>query len=588
MEIESHANLLEVKNEEKLFCVPNAPIVVTKSQPVKISKPVPEATLDYEEPKWSSKPSDDENYYLEVIKNGTQMENIELKDKNFFSFGRYNKCDIVLEHPSLSRFHLILQYSKGDIDSSYPKGFYLYDLNSTHGTIVNKKRIEARKYVKLNEGSVIKIGGSTRLYIYHAPEETTSEDLNINVTHEQMKKIKEKYDRISNKIKIQKGMEEIEAAEKEDSDENGIDWGMGNLDDEEEEGKISADALQLMANQSYNDRDESYYSSDPRKALKVFFDREGEELFYEFEELGYGSFKCRVRLPVDNSLGEPIYAEFQGSGKKKEIQAQCALEACRILDAHGILKESKEILRKKRKEKDWENADYYDSDEDIFLDRTGDIEKKRQKRMKQLGKNVDDNQIDLQTKNKVHTFESLKEDYQKLFDEQIDITKKLDKCKNIEKAVESDDLDAYINSLKQGDSMDHFTRSKLKRRLTDLNQEMIKCHKLLSVAKPSNFDLDEWKNSLKTDSEIKSIQKPKKITKPLVLLQPPPIPQITEELEEAIPTVKSIETKQSTVKAHQKKIEKQQIEPEKEPEPDYKDLSRFKEYSTWLPPESKF
>lgn len=31
----------------------------------------------------------------------------------------------------------------------------------------------------------------------------------------------------------------------------------------------------------------------------------------------------------------------------------------------------------KRKKKNWEDDDYYDSDDDIFLDRIGDIEKKR-------------------------------------------------------------------------------------------------------------------------------------------------------------------------------------------------------------------
>lgn len=35
---------------------------------------------------------------------------------------------------------------------------------------------------------------------------------------------------------------------------------------------------------------------------------------------------------------------------------------------------------RKRKPRNWEENDYYDSDEDTFLDRTGTIEKKREKR----------------------------------------------------------------------------------------------------------------------------------------------------------------------------------------------------------------
>jgi len=52
---------------------------------------------------------------------------------------------------------------------------------------------------------------------------------------------------------------------------------------------------------------------------------------------------------------------------------------------------------RKRKEKNWEEEDFYDSDEDNFLDRTGDIDAKRKKRMKKFGKT---NEI-------VDTYESL-------------------------------------------------------------------------------------------------------------------------------------------------------------------------------------
>jgi len=44
------------------------------------------------------------------------------------------------------------------------------------------------------------------------------------------------------------------------------------------------------------------------------------------------------------------------------------------------------VESRKRKVRNWDENDYYDSDDDTFLDRTGDVERKRQMRMKRAGK----------------------------------------------------------------------------------------------------------------------------------------------------------------------------------------------------------
>ena len=54
--------------------------------------------------------------------------------------------------------------------------------------------------------------------------------------------------------------------------------------------------------------------------------------------------------------------------------------------------------------------------------------------------------------------------------------------RSVIKAVQYDDFDAYIRSLKSGNALDTMTR------LLDLGQEIVKCEKLLAVAQPHGFD----------------------------------------------------------------------------------------------------
>lgn len=48
----------------------------------------------------------------------------------------------------------------------------------------------------------------------------------------------------------------------------------------------------------------------------------------------------QFRLPIANITGKPQTAEATISGKKKEAIVHCALEACKILDMYGLLRQS--------------------------------------------------------------------------------------------------------------------------------------------------------------------------------------------------------------------------------------------------------
>lgn len=117
--------------------------------------------LPYSEPEWGGTVTSD-NYYLEVLKTGVILETVQLNTKSFYVFGRLSSCDVQMNHPSSSRYHAILQYRAEPTEKS-PKGFYIYDLGSTHGTFLNKNRLKPKVYAPVKVGQFFKIGGSSRM-----------------------------------------------------------------------------------------------------------------------------------------------------------------------------------------------------------------------------------------------------------------------------------------------------------------------------------------------------------------------------------------------------------------------------------------
>ena len=63
------------------------------------------------------------------------------------------------------------------------------------------------------------------------------------------------------------------------------------------------------------------------------------------------------------------------------LQKKLKSKKCRVQrNRKGLLRQANHESRRKRMEKKWEDDDFYASDEDEFLDRTGSIEKKRKNR----------------------------------------------------------------------------------------------------------------------------------------------------------------------------------------------------------------
>ncbi|KAK2576663.1 hypothetical protein KPH14_005325 [Odynerus spinipes] len=433
---------------------------------LKLVKNIP---LPYQEPSWSTKP--EKEYKLEVLKSGVILQTIDLSDKGFHVVGRLPNCDISLAHPTISRFHAIFQY-RGVEDAKNQKGLYIYDLGSTHGTFWNGNRIRPNVYIRLYDGHMIRFGCSQRKYILQAPDEDREEESELSVTELKEKRILELQERERLEAEYRLEMEEEEKLRKEE-EENGIDWGMG--EDAEEETDLTENPYAATNN-------EELFLNDPKKTLRGWFEREGYDLQYHTEEKGFAQFLCWVDLPIENVVGHTVRAEALVKGKKKECVIQCALEACKILDRHGLLRQATHEGRK-RKARNWEEDDYYSSDEDNFLDRTGSIEKKREHRMKLAGK----------LEPQVDTYESLMEKHSiivKKITDLVDIMRKSqifesEPSKNVEDEDE-DALDAFMSSL-NAPVLNKVEKRKMKRELQDLRQEEARLIKLLNSLRPANL-----------------------------------------------------------------------------------------------------
>ncbi|NXO19602.1 NADAP protein, partial [Cisticola juncidis] len=263
-------------------------------------------------------------------------------------------------------------------------------------------------------------------------------------------------------------------------------------EDEVEENPIAVD---------FQDVQDAFYVKDPRKALQGFFDREGEELEYEYDDRGHNSWLCRIKLPVDDASGKQLVAEVLHSGKKKEAMIQCALEACRLLDARGVLRQ--EAVSRKRKSKNWEDEDFYDSDDDTFLDRTGAVEKKRLNRMKKAGK----------IEEKPETYDSLvRIIIMRCQGYSLMPVLCYDQEEILSHPAAQDSLDEFMTEIKSGCTLDSVARKKLHLRTFELRKEQQRLKGLIKLVKPAELpELKPQGGSYSLNAE----NKPKKMNLPL-------------------------------------------------------------------------
>lgn len=185
------------------------PVETTTTEPS--PKPTQEQSqsvaVPYTIPPWSEPPC--HPFSLEVLKDGSIIDHFEISEKGAYMFGRVDLCDFVLDHPTISRFHAVLQFKRnGDA--------YLFDLGSTHGTSINKTQVKKKVYVDLHVGDVIRFGHSSRLYIFQGPAELMLPERDL-----------ESIRNAKIRSQIQDREASLQRARREASLADGISWGMG-------------------------------------------------------------------------------------------------------------------------------------------------------------------------------------------------------------------------------------------------------------------------------------------------------------------------------------------------------------------------
>lgn len=149
---------------------------------------------------------------LTVFKNKAILKNIFIildnNNNNIFNdytllIGRHQNCNIVLTHPSISRFHLqirftpssrsisLLDMSSGISNQSPPFFFVLFIIDYwnldwfllyvvvVHGTWVCGKKIEPGVTVDLKQGDTFTLGVSTRVYFLHFVSQLDAEAIKV-------------------------------------------------------------------------------------------------------------------------------------------------------------------------------------------------------------------------------------------------------------------------------------------------------------------------------------------------------------------------------------------------------------------------
>uniref|UniRef100_A0A1I7XZI5 FHA domain-containing protein n=1 Tax=Steinernema glaseri TaxID=37863 RepID=A0A1I7XZI5_9BILA len=125
--------------------------------------------IKYNEPPEARTPKS--RWRLYPFRGDDQLDVLYIHRQSAYMISREKKLgDILVEHPSCSKQHAVLQYRsipyvKSDGSKSRRVLPYIIDLGSANGTFLNGEKIEAQRYYELKENDILKFAFSSRDYL---------------------------------------------------------------------------------------------------------------------------------------------------------------------------------------------------------------------------------------------------------------------------------------------------------------------------------------------------------------------------------------------------------------------------------------
>ncbi|OMJ09815.1 Kanadaptin [Smittium culicis] len=223
------------------------------SENISMQRPASFPKLNYKPPQNRDYPSRD--YFFEVLKNGSLIETVEFsKDQDYFVAEFIANLPIltIFFYKSASRYHTVIQFCEND-------EAYLYDLNSSHKTYLNKLAIPPNTLIKLSIGDQVKFGFSSRLYLFN----TNDPDFLKMLEDEREQKM-------SKKVPITSVSHSSTQPDSNSMPPNAINdevsWGF------DEDAVESNNFFTASSNPNWEKNPNAFYYSDPRNSLIRFLD----------------------------------------------------------------------------------------------------------------------------------------------------------------------------------------------------------------------------------------------------------------------------------------------------------------------------